>query len=209
MFPDKRRRDCEKDWTNVSYQVVLPDGTISNVSYSSHPDIYYALRGGGSSFGIVTRFQLETQPEPPMWGAMSFNVPNDISEREERLGIQQKSGWTLTSVAIAASDYIQRLYFWFGFGLNTTHLINTMVTLHTTKDLGILPQSYASLSWVPALKTYVAGTLYYCPTDHPDQSPPVLDSTKDLPMLWSAHRADTLVGFVKEQGRYNPASGSR
>ena len=36
----------------------------------SFPDLYFALRGGGNNFGIVTRFDLETFPQGDMWGGM-------------------------------------------------------------------------------------------------------------------------------------------
>ena len=40
--------------------MVLANGQITNVNQQSTPDLYFALRGGGNNFGIVTRFDLET-----------------------------------------------------------------------------------------------------------------------------------------------------
>ncbi|KAH9209051.1 FAD binding domain-containing protein [Leptodontidium sp. 2 PMI_412] len=55
------------------YQVVFADGTIRDVTYSSYPDLYFALRGGGNNFGIVTRFDLATYPQGDLWaGAETF-----------------------------------------------------------------------------------------------------------------------------------------
>ncbi|KAF0330747.1 FAD binding domain protein [Colletotrichum asianum] len=39
------------------YQVVLPNSTIVNASETANPDLYFALRGGGNNFGIVTNFR--------------------------------------------------------------------------------------------------------------------------------------------------------
>lgn len=51
-------------------KVVLANASIVDVNLSSHPDLYFALRGGGNNFGIVTRFDLETFPQGSMWGGM-------------------------------------------------------------------------------------------------------------------------------------------
>lgn len=42
--------------------VVTADGSVLVVSPSVHPDLYWALRGGTGSFGIVTEFTFETVP---------------------------------------------------------------------------------------------------------------------------------------------------
>jgi hypothetical protein len=39
-----------------------------NVNESSHPDLYFALRGGGNNFGIATRFDLDTFAQGDIWG---------------------------------------------------------------------------------------------------------------------------------------------
>jgi FAD/FMN-containing dehydrogenase len=43
-----------------NYELVTASGSIINVNYQSYPDLYWALRGGGTKFGIVTRFDYET-----------------------------------------------------------------------------------------------------------------------------------------------------
>ncbi|KAF2127003.1 FAD-binding domain-containing protein [Dothidotthia symphoricarpi CBS 119687] len=44
----------------ASFEVVTASGIIVTASPTSFPDLYWALRGGGNNFGIVTRFDLET-----------------------------------------------------------------------------------------------------------------------------------------------------
>lgn len=44
----------------ASYELVTASGKIINLSQNSYPNLYWALRGGGNNFGIVTKFNYET-----------------------------------------------------------------------------------------------------------------------------------------------------
>ncbi|KAI3401942.1 hypothetical protein diail_6502 [Diaporthe ilicicola] len=44
-------------------QLVLPNSTIVNVNEQVNPDLYYALRGGGNNFGIITNFRARVVPQ--------------------------------------------------------------------------------------------------------------------------------------------------
>ncbi|KAL8724989.1 MAG: hypothetical protein Q9166_007638 [cf. Caloplaca sp. 2 TL-2023] len=57
------------------HQVVLANGQITNINQTSNPDLYFALRGGGNNFGIVTRFDMETFPQGKMWGGATIHPP--------------------------------------------------------------------------------------------------------------------------------------
>lgn len=53
-----------------SFEVALVDGTVVTASRDSEPDLFRALRGGGSNFGIVASFELELYPYRGMWGGL-------------------------------------------------------------------------------------------------------------------------------------------
>ena len=50
----------------VSAEVVTASGDVVTASEASHPDLFWALRGGGGNFGIVTCFEFELHPQTPM-----------------------------------------------------------------------------------------------------------------------------------------------
>ncbi|KFZ25425.1 hypothetical protein V502_00092 [Pseudogymnoascus sp. VKM F-4520 (FW-2644)] len=45
-------------------EIVLADSTIKRCSATQNPDIFWAVKGAGASFGVVTEFKLRTEPEP-------------------------------------------------------------------------------------------------------------------------------------------------
>ena len=50
----------------VSAQVVTASGDVVEASRDSHPDLFWALRGAGANFGVVTSFEFQLHPVGPM-----------------------------------------------------------------------------------------------------------------------------------------------
>lgn len=47
----------------VNLNVVLADGSAVRVNKNSHPDLWWAMRGAGHNFGIVTSFDSKIWPD--------------------------------------------------------------------------------------------------------------------------------------------------
>ncbi len=62
----------------VSAEVVTADGRIVTASADQNPDLYWALRGGGGNFGIVTAFDFALHDIGPMAniGLFFFDAPH-------------------------------------------------------------------------------------------------------------------------------------
>ena len=50
----------------VNYELVLGNGTVANANATANADLWRALKGGGSNFGIVTRYDLAAIPSRNM-----------------------------------------------------------------------------------------------------------------------------------------------
>ena len=61
--------------------VVLADGTQLHASETEHPDLFWALRGGGGSFGVVIAVELQLHPiGPEIAVAQVFHPFHDAAE---------------------------------------------------------------------------------------------------------------------------------
>ena len=56
----------------VAVEIVTADGRVLTVSADEHPDLFWALRGGGGNFGIVTRFCYRLSPVGQVLGGAIF-----------------------------------------------------------------------------------------------------------------------------------------
>src|SRR6202030_4666954 len=56
-------------------EIVTADGEARIVNACSHPDLFWALRGGGGgTFGVVTRLTLRTHKLPELFGFVGAGI---------------------------------------------------------------------------------------------------------------------------------------
>jgi FAD/FMN-containing dehydrogenase len=82
----QRRRDGMTIDNLVSAEVVLADGNRVHASAHEHADLYWALRGGGGNFGVVTSFELRLHELGP--DVFGLNVAYPLEDARRVL-----SGW--------------------------------------------------------------------------------------------------------------------
>jgi FAD/FMN-containing dehydrogenase len=67
----------------VEADVVLADGTLVTTDETRHPDLFWALRGGGGNFGVVTSFVYRAHPVDTVHGGPIFW---DLAHAREVMG---------------------------------------------------------------------------------------------------------------------------
>jgi FAD/FMN-containing dehydrogenase len=68
----------------LAAQVVTADGEIVRASESEHPDLFWALRGGGGNFGIVTEFEFALHELSEVLVLATFNPLDEARAVIER-----------------------------------------------------------------------------------------------------------------------------
>jgi FAD/FMN-containing dehydrogenase len=56
----------------LAAEIVTADGELLRVDADSHPELFWAIRGGGGNFGVVTRFKFRLHEIPSVVGGMLF-----------------------------------------------------------------------------------------------------------------------------------------
>lgn len=67
----------------VSAEIATADGRLRTVSADSEPDLFWAVRGGGGNFGVVTSFQYRLHPVGPE--VLGGGVFHPLSRAKEAL----------------------------------------------------------------------------------------------------------------------------
>ncbi|OAA36792.1 FAD binding domain protein [Beauveria brongniartii RCEF 3172] len=146
--------------------VVLPNGTITNASVSVNPDLYFALRGGGSSFGIVTRFEFEAhslERSTVFWGGTDVHLISRLGDTLRRLGIadRRERWWSLRGAHFAAVRYLHRILDLFNYGTSLEHLADGFTALaHRAPLPNENVGAYVFFGYMPGPRMYVAGSTY-------------------------------------------------
>jgi len=62
----------------VSAEVVTSEGHILTTSEKAHPDLFWAIRGGGGNFGVVSQFEYRLGPVKDVLAGLIFHPLEDL-----------------------------------------------------------------------------------------------------------------------------------
>lgn len=82
-----------------SVQIVTADGRILRADEHAHPDLFWAVRGGGGNFGVVTEFEFDLHPVADVLVLAMFHthdaVPDVLGMGQEVLpGAPRELSWS-------------------------------------------------------------------------------------------------------------------
>jgi hypothetical protein len=180
---------------SICLQVVLANGSISNISYLSQPDLYFALRGGGKNFGVVTRFDLETFSQGPVWGGHNYYLLEDVPDRKKSMHIACPFDWTPGWFAEKILTWAIQTACRFGYCSTASELVQAM-ELFAQTGLGSSGDIILSFAFVPTGRIWVACLNLLSTLPEPD--PPVFKGFEDLTHVYTTKRHTNLTGVMSE-----------
>jgi FAD/FMN-containing dehydrogenase len=91
----------------ISADVVTASGELVTASADSHPDLFWALRGGGGNFGVVTSLEYQLHPvREPVGGLIvfPFEMAKTVLQRFRELSLEASDNLTTMAAIIPSPD---------------------------------------------------------------------------------------------------------
>lgn len=80
--------------------MVLANGSVVNANQSANADLFWALKGGGPNFGVVTRFDVATIPVSTIWYEVLTYSTDQAAEALDALARWQLGGAADTRASV-------------------------------------------------------------------------------------------------------------
>jgi FAD/FMN-containing dehydrogenase len=131
----------------VSFEVVTAEGDVLRVSEGEHPDLYWALRGGGGNFGVVTEFEFRLHDT----GTEALSVEIDFPVEQAASALR---GWRdLNASAPREATFTMGIgggvvtlgYVWVGDPARGATLVPDIRALDRPTAERVVPMSYVQL----------------------------------------------------------------
>ena len=95
--------------------IVTADGRLSRVASDAQPELFWAIRGGGGNFGVVTRFKFRMHELGPVsirrWTYPAATTAETLTRYRDAVANAQRE---LTTAFIATADHLALSAIWTG-----------------------------------------------------------------------------------------------
>ncbi|KUJ12670.1 FAD-binding domain-containing protein [Mollisia scopiformis] len=182
-----------------NFEAVLANGSLSNINQQSSPNLYWALRGGGNNFGIVTNFDLEIYQQGEVWGGQNFWLMNKdmLANRTARLNI--------SSPPIAFSmDYVKNSFFTgitklacrLGYCITSEQAFRAFKNIVLAKQSDVYAQTWMTYTYVSQIDQFIFGAaLVY---SKPEVWPSIFTEFKTLKSVYSSTKIQNFTSVYEE-----------
>jgi FAD/FMN-containing dehydrogenase len=170
-------------------EVVTADGVARIANACTHPDLFWALKGGGGgSLGVVTRLTLRVHALPETFGAVNFKVRASSPAAFRRLvGLAMD----FYARALMNPHWGEQMRFFPG------HVLEVSMVFQG------LDRSEAVRVWEPFLEA-----LDRAPQDFSVDFNPLKIVTTEARTFWSPTLVKRVLGFVRRDGRQGAPEGN-
>lgn len=124
------------------FEVVLANSSIIYVSKRSYPDLYWALKGGSSNFGIVTRYDLKTFPLNDIYAGF---LDQDAAHIPDLLKATAEYVTPVTGGSLDARTAIDVSIFFNA----TSRLFSTTTSIFCNASVSVAPPALVNFTKIP------------------------------------------------------------
>jgi FAD/FMN-containing dehydrogenase len=135
----------------MSAEAVLADGTVVTTDAIHEPDLYWALRGGGGNFGVVTSMRIRLHPVHRVWAGLivfPLSEATDVWRRLREILATAPDELTVQSGLLAGPDGAATLYVapaWSGDLTRGEPVVGELQQLGSTLAAQVAPMTYADM----------------------------------------------------------------
>lgn len=146
---------------------MLGNGSIVDANNKTNPDLFKALKGGSSNFGIVTRFDIEAFPQGDLWaGTVLYNQSTATAQVDafvaftDAISENPKSSlistWIFANFSLGArSDTINNLYEYTDLSYEKGNAVKPQLENKTKNIKTNIPKPFKKLLAIPELNANI------------------------------------------------------
>ena len=131
----------------VSFEVVTAEGDVLRAAADEHPDLYWALRGGGGNFGVVTEFEFRLHDTGT--AALSVEIDFPVEQAAGALrgwrDLNAKAPREATFTMGIGGGFVTLGFVWVGDPQRGEALVPDIRALGRPSAERVVPQSYVEL----------------------------------------------------------------